>query len=193
MTRRIWRRSRKRWPRQGSESGARSPGSGVRRRGIAPTGECVGFGVAAGLRGNKRSLRVGRDDGVGMAAPWPDAWCICMSRKAIPLVRVRPRMEPGVTVWGRAGSTWALPRPASDAEFREIEQGGGSQPGLRMGAVRSTPFPQVETRGSQRQAPPELGTVADGIDISGTGRRLLSQEPEGCRSRGRVPLRRCAA
>ena len=59
-------------------------------------------------------------------------------------------MEPGVTVWGRAGNSWALPRSC-------IYRCRASQSDWKV--VRSTP----------------------------------GQESEGCQSRGRVPLRRCAA
>ena len=44
-----------------------------------------------------------------MAAPWVEG-ASGMSRKAVTVVGVGSRMEPGVTVWGRAGGFWALPR-----------------------------------------------------------------------------------
>ena len=76
--------------------------------------------------------------------------CIGNSRRTIILFRLDPRVEPGVTVWGRAGSLWALPRSCI----------------------------------SRCQSPTSEGWCA---------RLLHARESEGCRSRGRVPLRRCAA
>jgi hypothetical protein len=71
----------------------------------------------------------------GKAPPWLRV-DISFSRRAITLVWLSPRVEPGVTVWSRAGSKWALPRSC-------IYRCPSSQHGWK--GVRSTPNVVVRT------------------------------------------------
>jgi hypothetical protein len=86
--------------------------------------------------------------------------CDSCSRRAITVFWVGPRVEPGVTVWGRAGG-WV----------------GTAQ-------VMHLPLPKLhllEAWCARLRVPQDRDVLH------------YDRESEGCRSRGRVPLRRCAA